>query len=113
MLVMTYPYLITDGFGEKGKQEIGVLTSVTSEFLSWRIVSNITSDKKVVKKFLASVVDGLGRAMATMKKGEVAVLTIAPEYAFGSSKSNQELAVKLAPKEVGVFLGCLEVFFDL
>jgi FK506-binding protein 4/5 len=29
----------------------------------------------------------------TMKKGEVALLTIAPEYAFGSSESQQELAV--------------------
>ncbi|MBA0636869.1 hypothetical protein Godav_005330 [Gossypium davidsonii] len=28
-----------------------------------------------------------------MKKGEVALLTIAPEYAFGSSESKQELAV--------------------
>lgn len=29
----------------------------------------------------------------TMKKGEVALLTIAPEYAFGSSESKQDLAV--------------------
>ena len=28
-----------------------------------------------------------------MKKGEVASLTIAPEYAFGSSESKQDLAV--------------------
>lgn len=28
-----------------------------------------------------------------MKKGEVAILTIGPEYAFGSSESRQELAV--------------------
>lgn len=28
-----------------------------------------------------------------MKKGEVALLTVAPEYAFGSSESHQELAV--------------------
>lgn len=28
----------------------------------------------------------------TMKKGEAALLTIAPEYAFGSSESKQELA---------------------
>lgn len=28
-----------------------------------------------------------------MKKGEVALLTIAPEYGFGSSESKQELAV--------------------
>lgn len=29
----------------------------------------------------------------TMKKNEVALLTIAPEYAFGSTESQQELAV--------------------
>lgn len=39
------------------------------------------------------VIDGLDRAVLTMKKGEVALLTIAPEYAFGSSESKQELAV--------------------
>ncbi|KAF9611049.1 hypothetical protein IFM89_026824 [Coptis chinensis] len=39
------------------------------------------------------VVDGLDRVAMTMKKGEVAELTIAPEYGFGSSESKQELAV--------------------
>ncbi|XP_024024201.1 peptidyl-prolyl cis-trans isomerase FKBP62 isoform X2 [Morus notabilis] len=39
------------------------------------------------------VIDGLDTAVLTMKKGEVALLTIAPEYAFGSSESQQELAV--------------------
>ncbi|KAF8391899.1 hypothetical protein HHK36_022239 [Tetracentron sinense] len=39
------------------------------------------------------VIEGLDRAVITMKKGEVALVTIAPEYAFGLSKSQQELAV--------------------
>ena len=39
------------------------------------------------------VIDGLDKAVMTMKKGEVTLLTIAPEYAFGSSESQQELAV--------------------
>jgi len=39
------------------------------------------------------VIDVLDIAVMTMKKGEVALLTIAPEYAFGSSESQQELAV--------------------
>ncbi len=39
------------------------------------------------------MIDGLDRAVMTMKKGEAALLTIAPEYAFGSSESQQELAV--------------------
>jgi len=39
------------------------------------------------------VIDGLDKAVLTMKKGEIALLTIRPEYAFGSSESQQELAV--------------------
>ena len=39
------------------------------------------------------VIDGLDRAVMTMKKGEVALLTIHSDYAFGSSESSQELAV--------------------
>lgn len=39
------------------------------------------------------MIDGLDKAVMTMKKGEVALLTIAPEYAFGSTDSKQELAV--------------------
>ncbi|KAL8232941.1 hypothetical protein R6Q57_002719 [Mikania cordata] len=39
------------------------------------------------------VIDGLDRAVMTMKKGEVALLTIAPEYAFGSTGSEQDLGV--------------------
>ncbi|KVI12293.1 Elongated TPR repeat-containing domain-containing protein [Cynara cardunculus var. scolymus] len=103
-----------------------------------KTVSNITNDKKVVKKILKEgegyerpnegaivqvkligrlhdgtifirkgyddtepyefktdeeqVIDGLDRAVMTMKKGEVAFLTIKPEYAFGSTESKQELA---------------------
>ena len=33
------------------------------------------------------VIKGLDRAVLTMKKGEVSLLSIAPEYAFGSSES--------------------------
>ncbi|KAF9621621.1 hypothetical protein IFM89_024945 [Coptis chinensis] len=40
------------------------------------------------------VVNGLDRAVMTMKKGEVAELTIAPEYGFSSSESKQELALE-------------------
>lgn len=39
------------------------------------------------------VIDGLDRAVMKMKKGEVALVTIEPEYAFGSTESQQELAV--------------------
>lgn len=39
------------------------------------------------------VIDGLDKAVMKMKKGEVALVTIDPEYAFGSTESKQELAV--------------------
>ncbi|KAG5027537.1 hypothetical protein JHK86_023451 [Glycine max] len=136
------------GFGEKGKPEQGdegavppnATLQITLELVSWKTVSEVTDDKKVIKKILKEgegyerpnegaivkvkligklqdgaaflkkghdeeeklfefktdeeqVVDGLDRAVLTMKKGEVAVLTITPEYAFGSSESQQELAV--------------------
>lgn len=42
---------------------------------------------------IEQVIEGLDRAVMTMKKGEVALFTIAPEYAFGTSGSQQELAL--------------------
>jgi FK506-binding protein 4/5 len=137
------------GFGEKGKAAAGnegavppnATLNITLELVSWKTVSNVTDDKKVVKKILKEgegyerpnegavvklkligklqdgtifvkkdhsdneedlfefktdeeqVIEGLDRAVTTMKKGEAALLTVAPEYAFGSSESKQELAV--------------------
>lgn len=136
------------GFGEKGKPASGdqgavppnATLQITLELVSWKTVSEVTDDKKVIKKILKEgegyerpnegtvvrvkligklqdgtvflkkghddgdepfefktddeqVIDGLDRAVMTMKKGEVAQLTIAPEYAFGSSESHQPIAV--------------------
>lgn len=39
------------------------------------------------------VIPGLDRAAATMKKGERALLTISPEYGFGSDMAERDLAV--------------------
>ncbi|XP_022137935.1 70 kDa peptidyl-prolyl isomerase-like [Momordica charantia] len=39
------------------------------------------------------VIEGLDLALKKMKKGEVALVTIHPQYAFGSSDSSQDLAV--------------------
>lgn len=39
------------------------------------------------------MIEGLDKTVMTMKKGELASVMIAPEYAFGSSESKQELAV--------------------
>ncbi|XP_076887371.1 peptidyl-prolyl cis-trans isomerase FKBP62-like [Bidens hawaiensis] len=131
------------GFGEKGKPEASIPANatllITLELLSWKVVSTVTDDKKVIKKILKDgegyerpnegavvlvkligkledatvfikkghvdseplefktdeeqVIDGLDRAVMTMKKGELALVTVAPEYAFGSTGSEQELAV--------------------
>lgn len=135
------------GFAEKGKPASGdegavppnATLQITLQLVSWKTVSSVTDDKKVVKKIVKEgegyerpnegsvvqvkligklqdgtifikkghddaelfefktdeeqVIDGLDRAVTTMKKGEVALLTVAPEYAFGSTESKQELAV--------------------
>ncbi|KAE8022907.1 hypothetical protein FH972_008668 [Carpinus fangiana] len=111
---------------------------ITLELISWKAVSDITKDKKILKKTLKEgegyerpndgavvqvkligklhdgaiftkkghdeepfefkideeqVIDGLDRALKNMKKGEVALVTIQPEYAFGPSETQQELAI--------------------
>ncbi|EEF27302.1 peptidyl-prolyl cis-trans isomerase FKBP62 [Ricinus communis] len=136
------------GFGEKGKPASNgegavppnATLQITLELVSWKTVSEVTDDKKVMKKILKEgegyerpndgslvklkligklqdgtvflkkghdneeelfefttdeeqVIEGLDRAVLAMKKGEVALVTIAPEYAFGASESKQELAV--------------------
>lgn len=135
------------GFGEKGKPASGDAAAVppnaslqiTLELVSWKTVSYVGDDKKIIKKILTEgegyekpnegavvkvkligklqdgtvflkkghdgdeepfefqtdeeqVIDGLDKAVMAMKKGEVALLTIPPECAFGSSGSQQELA---------------------
>ncbi|MFS7988985.1 putative peptidylprolyl isomerase [Helianthus anomalus] len=141
--------------GEKGKlasrDEAAIPTNATLqialEILSWKVVSNVTDDMKVVKKILKEgegygrpnegavvqvkligkpqdgtvfikkghddsepfefkedeeqVIDGLDRAVMTMTKGEVPLLKVAPEYAFGSTGSEQELAVLWVSPDVG------------
>lgn len=134
------------GFGEGGRPAVGhegavppnATLEITLELVSWKSVSDVTMDKKVLKKALKEgegyerpndgavvqvklvgklhdgtifmkkghdnepfefkideeqVIDGLDRAVKSMKKGELALVTIQPEYAFGSSVSPQELAI--------------------
>ncbi|XP_040989350.1 peptidyl-prolyl cis-trans isomerase FKBP62-like [Juglans microcarpa x Juglans regia] len=133
-------------FGESGRPASGdegavppnATLQITIELVSWKAVSEIIKDKKVLKKILKEgegyerpndgavvqvkligklddgtiftkkgheeepfefkvdeeqVVDGLDRAVKKMKKGEVALVTIQPEYAFGPSETQQELAI--------------------
>lgn len=134
------------GFGEKGRPSSGEEGAVPPnaallidlELVSWKSVTEIGDDKKVLKKILKEgegyekpndgavakvkltgklqdgtvftkkghdeepfefktdeeqVIDGLDRAILTMKKGEFALVTIPPEHAFGSTESQQDLAV--------------------
>ncbi|RLN03467.1 70 kDa peptidyl-prolyl isomerase [Panicum miliaceum] len=134
------------GFGEKGRPAAGeegavppnATLLVDLELVSWKTVTEIGDDKKILKKVLKEgegyerpnegavvkvkitgklqdgtvftkkghdeepfefktdeeeVIDGLDRAVLNMKKGEVALVTIPPEYAFGSTESKQDLAV--------------------
>lgn len=39
------------------------------------------------------MIAGLDRAVATMKKGERAIISIHPEYAFGNVEVRQDLAI--------------------
>lgn len=131
-------------FGENGSPEHGIppnaMLQINLELTSWKTVSDVTTDKKVLKKILKEgegydrpndgaivkvkligkmqdgtvfmkkgyleeeepfefkldeeqVIDGLDRAVKTMKKGEISVVIIQPEYGFGSSESQQQLAV--------------------
>lgn len=50
------------------------------------------------------VIAGLDRAVATMKKGELAILTIHPDFGFGSVEVRRDLAV-VPP--------CSNVFFEV
>ncbi|XP_057509366.1 peptidyl-prolyl cis-trans isomerase FKBP62-like [Actinidia eriantha] len=152
-------------FGEKGKAALGdegavppnATLEITLELVSWKTVTEVTDDKKVIKKTLKEgegyerpnegaivklkligklqdgtvflkkghdndeqlfefktdeeqVIEGLDKAVMKMKKGEVALLIIASEYAFGSSESQQELAV--VPPNSTVYYEVELVSFD-
>ncbi|KAM0913730.1 hypothetical protein ACQ4PT_011960 [Festuca glaucescens] len=135
------------GFGEVGRPAAGEEGAVPPnasllvdlELVSWKTVTEIGDDKKILKKVLKegegyerpnegsvvtvkitgklqdgtvflkkghdeqeplefktdeeAVIEGLDRAVLNMKKGEIALVTIPPEYAYGSTESKQDLAV--------------------
>lgn len=67
--------------------------------LKYTLFLLIINSKSIYRGYLdydlcpEQVVDGLDRAVKKMKKGEVALVTIQPEYAFGPSETQQELAI--------------------
>ncbi|THU51217.1 hypothetical protein C4D60_Mb06t28670 [Musa balbisiana] len=134
-------------FGEDGRQASGdegavppnATLHIELELVSWKIVTEIGDDKKIVKKILKEgegyerpndgavvkvkligklddgtvfvkkghdgdepfefktdeeqVIEGLDQAVMSMKKGEIAYVTIPPEHAFNRVESKQDLAV--------------------
>ncbi|XP_042493599.1 peptidyl-prolyl cis-trans isomerase FKBP65-like isoform X2 [Macadamia integrifolia] len=104
-------------FGEQGKDDkdgfpaipSNAVLSIDLELLSFNPVVDITGDAKVLKKILKEgegtmtanegaavteqVIPGLDRAAATMRKGELCIVTINPEYGFGSVEVKRDLAV--------------------
>lgn len=125
--------------GDEGGVPPNAALQINLELISWNIVSEVTNDKKVLKKTLKEgdgyerpndgalvkvkllgklqdgtvfvkkghdeeepfefkideeqVVDGLDKAVKKMKKAEISLITIHPEYAFGANDSPQELAI--------------------
>ncbi|KAI9114981.1 hypothetical protein K1719_013994 [Acacia pycnantha] len=124
--------------GDEGVVPPDSSLQIDLELISWKTVTDITRDKKVVKKTLkegekyerpndgsvvqvrligklqdgtvftkkgydeeqpfkfkvdeGQVIEGLDEAVKNMKKGEIALVTIQPEYAFGASGSPEEFA---------------------
>uniref|UniRef100_A0A0E0G6R8 peptidylprolyl isomerase n=2 Tax=Oryza TaxID=4527 RepID=A0A0E0G6R8_ORYNI len=152
------------GFGEQGRpaarDEAAIPPNATLhinlELVSWKAVTEIGNDKKILKKILHEgegyerpsdctlvrvkligkledgtifvtrghdgdepfefktdedqVVEGLDKAVLSMKKGEVALVTIPPEYAFGSDETRQDLSV--VPPNSTVYYEVELVSFD-
>ncbi|CAL9096647.1 unnamed protein product [Musa acuminata var. zebrina] len=134
-------------FGEDGRQASGdegavppnATLHIELELVSWKTVTEIGNDKKIIKKILKEgegyerpndgavvkvkligklddgtvfvkkghdgdepfefktdeeqVIEGLDQAVMSMKKGEIAYVTIPPEHAFNRVESKQDLAV--------------------
>ncbi|CAL9150813.1 70 kDa peptidyl-prolyl isomerase-like [Musa acuminata AAA Group] len=125
--------------GDEGAVPPNATFCIELELISWKTVTEIGDDRKIIKKTLKEgegyqkpnegavvtvkligklqdgtvfvkkghdeqepfefktdeeqVIEGLDRAVMSMKKGEIALVTIPPEYAFSFTESKQELAV--------------------
>ncbi|CAN6238159.1 unnamed protein product [Urochloa humidicola] len=152
------------GFGEEGRpasaEEGAVPPDATLridlQVVSWKTVTEIGHDKKVLKKILQEgegydrpndcaivrvkligkladgtlfvkkghdgeepfefktdedqVIEGLDKAVLSMKKGEVALVTVPPHHAFGANETVQDLAI--VPPNSSVYYEVELVSFD-
>ncbi|KAF5187090.1 Peptidyl-prolyl cis-trans isomerase fkbp62, partial [Thalictrum thalictroides] len=67
----------------------------TARLVDGTIFEKIGFDGNEPLKFVVDeekVVAGLDRAVATMRKGELAIVTVQPDYGYGSTEVRQELA---------------------
>ncbi|KAG0574695.1 hypothetical protein KC19_VG283100 [Ceratodon purpureus] len=105
------------GFGIDGREAkdsegpvpLNATLIVDLELVSWNSVEIVTDDKKVIKKITKKgesyekpnggstvtnqVVPGLEETLATMKKGEVCIVMIPPEYGFENEEKQCHLAL--------------------
>ncbi|KAF9597753.1 hypothetical protein IFM89_021507 [Coptis chinensis] len=79
--------------GELSKVEISTTLSVRVKLMCSRNYVSADDELFEFKMDEEQVIDGLDRAVMTMKKGEVVESTIALEYGFGSSEFKQELVI--------------------
>lgn len=152
------------GFGEQGRPTSrdgaavppNATLHIDLQLLSWKTVTEIGNDKKILKKILQEgegyerpndcatvrvkligkledgtmfvkkghdgeepfefktdeeqVIEGLDKAVLSMKKGEVALVTIPPDHAFGSDETKQVLA--MVPANSTVYYELELVSFD-
>ncbi|CAL5058213.1 unnamed protein product [Urochloa decumbens] len=152
------------GFGEQGRPASGeegavpphATLHIDLQVVSWKTVTEIGHDKKVLKKILQEgegydrpndcaivrvkligeladgtlfvkkghdgeepfefktdedqVIEGLDKAVLSMKKGEVALVTIPPHHAFGANETVQDLAI--VPPNSSVYYEVELVSFD-
>jgi FK506-binding protein 4/5 len=141
LLTVKPPY----GFGSAGKAPSGDVQAIPAEavleieleLVSWKVVEEVTDDKKIMKKILTpgegydkpndgsivkvkyvakledgtifekkghdgelfqfvtdegQVIDGLDKAVLSMKKNELALVTIAPEYGYKAEETRTDLS---------------------
>ncbi|PKA60932.1 Peptidyl-prolyl cis-trans isomerase FKBP62 [Apostasia shenzhenica] len=98
--------ILKEGEGyEKPNDGATVKVKLTGKLLDGTIFVQKGSDEELFefKTDEEQVIEGLDRAILSMKKGEFAIVTIPPEHAFGSIESKQDLTVVVPPNSTVVY----------